>query len=248
LSEENASDKVRAVTTSGGAARAASIAADAAKVYQVIRAGGVAVIPTDVSYGMIATSDTGVRRIYELKGRPLSKACITVTTEAIYDDVALPLDAATRAWLDDIRVRTPIAIVSPLDPSSRLLANLGDYSRSQATQNGTVATFFSAGALVERVAELAFADDTLVIGSSANTSGTGNNCSFAEIPASIRDGVDIALDRGHVRYANTERLSTTILDVTTGVFVRQGVNYAFIKESWDAFQLRGHVPPSPQDV
>ncbi len=214
---------------------------DAIAAYAVVKAGGVAVIPTDVSYGLIATTDGGVRRIYELKGRPPSKACITVCNEAIFDDVALPLAPATRAWLDHIRVRTPIAVVVPLNPASRLLAPLSEYLRGQATQHGTIATFFSAGELVERVAELAYADGTLLIGSSANLSGTGNNCSFAEIPGSIREGAGLAIDHGHVRYANTDRLSTTILDLTTGSFVRQGVNYAVIQRSWDAHRLRDRV-------
>ena len=210
---------------------------DAAAAYATIKAGGVAVLPTDVSYGMIATTERGVRRIYELKGRPLSKACITVTTPAIFADVALPLDAELRRWLDDIRAHTPIAVVTRLNPSSRLLARLSEYTRTQATQDGTIATFFSAGELVVRVAELAFADDTLVIGSSANVSGTGNNCSFAEIPASIVGGADLAIDHGHVRFANTQRLSTTILDLTTGAFVRQGVNYGLIQSAWHAHRL-----------
>lgn len=215
---------------------------DAATVYETVKAGGVAVLPTDVSYGMIATTEPGVRRIYELKGRPLSKACITVTTPAIFADVALPLDAATRAWLDGIRAESPIAVVTRLNPASRLLARLSDYQRTQATQNDTIATFFSAGDLVVRVAELAFADGTLVIGSSANISGTGNNCSFAEIPASIVDGADFTLDYGHVRFHNTERLSTTILDLTTGEFVRKGVNYALIQASWEAHRRASGAP------
>ena len=229
------------VTVIHGHEERARLDRDAAAAYEVVKAGGVAVIPTDVSYGMIATTERGVRRIYELKGRPLSKACITVSTPAIFADVALPLDGPLHRWVDDIRARTPIAVVTPLNPASRLLAPLTDYTRTQATQDATIATFFNAGDVVVRVAELAFADGALVIGSSANISGTGNNCSFAEIPASIVDGADLAIDYGHVRYANTERLSTTILDLTTGNFVRKGVNYALIQSSWDEHRRAARV-------
>jgi len=207
---------------------------DAAAVYHTLRQGGVALVPTDVSYGLVAIGDDAVRRIYELKGRPAAKPCVTVVNDDIYRDVALPIDAGIRAWLHEISARTPIAVVSPLDPASRLLGALPPYVFSQATSNGTIATFFSAGRLVTRVAELAFADGRLVVGSSANLSGTGNNSTFAEVEEHIRQTVELALDRGPVRFANTQRLSTTILDLTTSRFLRKGVNVAMIEDAWIA--------------
>jgi tRNA A37 threonylcarbamoyladenosine synthetase subunit TsaC/SUA5/YrdC len=211
---------------------------DARRVYDVLRSGGVALIPTNVSYGLVAMEDDAVRRIYELKGRPSSKPCVTVTDAEIYDDVASPLDPIVRSWLDDIVTQTPLAVISRLNANSRLLAALSPYVFSQVTQDGTIATFFSAGELVQRVGELALADGRLVVGSSGNVSGAGNNSTFDAVPASIREGVDLALDWGPVRYANDQRLSTTILNLLTATFLRQGVNYAQIEQAWLAHTHR----------
>lgn len=106
--------------------------------------------------------------------------------------------------------------------------------RTQATQNDTIATFHAAGRVVEAVAALARADGRLIVGSSANTAGTGNNASFDDVPASIRRNVDLALDRGEAWYANARRDATTILHLPSRSFLRKGVNFAAIERSWQA--------------
>ena len=50
------------------------------RVYDTLRAGGLAVVPTNAGYGLLAMGARAVERIYALKGRPASKPCITVTT------------------------------------------------------------------------------------------------------------------------------------------------------------------------
>jgi hypothetical protein len=131
---------------------------DSARVYAILRAGGLALVPTDVGYGLLAMEAGAVERIYELKGRPATKPCVTVANEAILADVALPVGAGVVAWLRDITRTLPLAVVARLDPDSRLLASMAPFVRAQATHEGTIAAFFSAGVLVEAVAELARLD------------------------------------------------------------------------------------------
>jgi hypothetical protein len=146
----------------------------------------------------------------------------------------LPFDADVRGWIDQVTRLTPLAVVARLDPASRLLASMSPYVQTQATQNGTIATFHNAGLIVQRVAELALADGLLVVGSSANLSGTGNNDRMSDVPLSMRGGADLVIDRGPVWYGNEQRLATTILDLTTGTFQRKGVNFALIERAWTA--------------
>ncbi len=204
---------------------------DASLVYATLQAGGLALVPTDVGYGLVAMEEPAVRRIYALKGRPASKPCVTVANAAIVAQVAQPIDGATLEWLAEVTRLSPLAIVARLARSA-LIDAMSPYVRGQATTEETIALFYSAGRLVERVAELALADGKLVLGSSANLSGTGNNYSFAEVPDVMRDGADLALDRGPVWYVNEQRLATTILDLTSGRFLRKGIQYARIAESW----------------
>jgi tRNA A37 threonylcarbamoyladenosine synthetase subunit TsaC/SUA5/YrdC len=209
---------------------------DAARTYETLIAGGLALVPTDVGYGLVAIEEHAVQRIYELKGRPLTKPCVTVANARILEDVCLPIDADVRDWIDQVTRMTPLAVVAKLDPASRLLASMSPYVHTQATQNGTIATFHNAGPIVQRVAELAFADGRLVVGSSANLAGTGNNDRMSDVPLSMRRTADLVIDRGPVWYGNDQRLATTILDLTSGTFHRKGVNFALIERAWIARQ------------
>jgi tRNA A37 threonylcarbamoyladenosine synthetase subunit TsaC/SUA5/YrdC len=209
---------------------------DAAQIYAALSAGGLALVPTDVGYGLVAMESSAVQRIYELKGRPLAKPCVTVADRRIFDEVSEPIDADVRAWIDSVTRRTPLAVVTRLAPASRLLASMSDYVRSQATQSGTIATFHNAGPIVSAVAALAYQDGRVVVGSSANTSGTGNNPSLRDVPDEMRRGVDLVVDHGPAWYGTDAREATTILDLTTGRFQRKGVNFALIERSWRARQ------------
>jgi tRNA A37 threonylcarbamoyladenosine synthetase subunit TsaC/SUA5/YrdC len=98
--------------------------------------------------------------------------------------------------------------------------------------DGTVATFHAAGELVTAVAERAFADGRLIVGSSANRSGTGNCYDLDEVPVEMRTGVDLVIDAGHVPRTSDQRLATTILDLPRGQFLRQGIHFERIERSW----------------
>lgn len=211
-----------------------SLAADARNAYAAIRDGGLVLLPTDVGYGLIACHETAVARIYALKGRPAAKPCVTVATLEIQSELAPITEPKLRAWVQETSAYSPLAIVNRLNPESELLAGLSPFVRGQATTNGTVATFHNAGELVTRIARMALADGLLVIGSSANTSGTGNNVTFDDVPETMRDHADWAIDHGPVRYAAPSRLATTIFDLTTFEFRRVGVHHPQIAASWSA--------------
>lgn len=212
------------------------------RVYDTLRAGGLAVVPTNAGYGLLAMGAQAVERIYALKGRPASKPCITVTTWPVFDDVATPIDPAVRAWIEETIRWTPLAVVARKNPRSRLLASMDPFVLTQSTHNGTVATFHAAGDLVVRVAERAWADGRLVVGSSGNRSGHGNAYTLAEVPA--RDAADIVVDCGAIPVPGGERRATTILDLQSGTFLREGLHFAAIERSWRALVAGRNQPVS----
>ena len=208
------------------------------RIYQALRAGGLALVPTDVGYGLVGLGEQAVHRIYELKGRPSAKPCVAVGNLDILSRVARPLAPGVRDWIEDVTKLTPLAVIAPLDDAAPLVTALSPYVAQQATHAGTIALFFSAGRIVERLADRALADGRLVIGSSANTSGTGNNPTLDDVPTAMRDGVDLVVDRGPAWYRNDAKLASTILDLATGRFLRQGVNYDRIAAAWERQQSR----------
>jgi tRNA A37 threonylcarbamoyladenosine synthetase subunit TsaC/SUA5/YrdC len=204
---------------------------DAREVYATLTAGGLVLLPTDVGYGLVAIEEDAVRRLYDLKGRPATKPCVTVANLEILTRVAQPLADDVHDWLAEITRMTPLAIVTRA-AASPLIERLTPYVRGQATHAGTIALFFRAGRILERVAELALADDKLLIGSSANISGAGNNYTLDDVPDVMREGADLVLDRGPAWFRNDAQLASTILDLTTGTFLRRGINYVRIAECW----------------
>ena len=205
---------------------------DVQQIYVTLCAGGLALVPTDVGYGLVALEEEAVRKIYELKGRPAAKPCVTVGNAEILARVA-EVPADTREWIEETARLTPLAIVARL-VDNPLVAAMSPYVLGQATHAGTIALFFSAGRILERLAERALADGRVVMGSSANLSGTGNNYTLEDVPASMRDGADLVVDRGPAWYRNDRHLASTILDLTTGRFIREGVNYERIAAAWAA--------------
>lgn len=189
--------------------------------------------PTETGYGLVAMEPEAVERIYRLKGRPREKPCVTVATLPILDDVGAEVSPAIRAWIASVSRKWPLAVVARTNLDSRLLAATPIAVRAQCTKDGTVALFFGVGPLLARVAELAFADGRLVVGSSANLAGTGNNGSLVEVPPSIRAGVDFEVDHGPARFANERRLASSLLDLPSGRFLREGVCFAEILASWE---------------
>lgn len=203
---------------------------EAARVYVSLRAGGLAVVPTVAGYGMVALEPSAVARIYALKGRPASKPCVTVTTWPIFDAIAAPIDPAVRRWVTEVTRWSPLALVAPVHSGSALLAALHPFVRAQCTRDATVATFHMAGPLVNRVAELAFADGRLLVGSSGNRSGCGNAYTLDEVAAG--DTADVVVDVGPIPMPDGTRSATTMLDLSTGRFLREGLHFAALAASW----------------
>jgi tRNA A37 threonylcarbamoyladenosine synthetase subunit TsaC/SUA5/YrdC len=205
------------------------------RAYAILDGGGLVLLQTDVGYGLVAMRDRAVQRIYELKGRPASKPCVTLADASIIDDLVTRVDRRVLAWVDRTSRSTPIAVIAPVNPASRLLAGLGPYMRGQTTTAGTIATFYSAGPRVMRLAARAWADGTVLVGSSANTSGTGNNYALADVPEAMRAGADLVIDDGRARYHQPGGIATTILDLGKGTFQRKGIHYAEIEAAWRSF-------------
>ena len=213
------------------------------RAYAILRDGGLVLLQTDVGYGLVAMHDRAVQRIYELKGRPSSKPCVTLADASIIDDLVTGVDRRVLAWVDRTSRRTPIAVISPLNPASRLLSGLSPYMRGQTTTAGTIATFYSAGPRVMRLAARAWADGMVMVGSSANSSGTGNNYALESVPESMRAGADLVIDDGRARYAQPDGMATTMLDLTKGTFQRKGINFDLVDAAWRSFQRESSESP-----
>jgi len=178
---------------------------------------GVALLPTDTVYGLACDPESprAVERLYEIKGRPPQQpsAVMYFSLEAAL--AALPeLAEGERAAL---RALLPGALTVLLpNPRSRFPLACAPETAMQGAGGGA-APVGSAGerpALGLRVPELSPSIAALaamrrpVMQSSANLSGGPEARLFEEVPASVREAVDLGLDGGEL-----PGLASTILDL-----------------------------------
>jgi len=188
-----------------------SIAAkDVARLEDCLAGDGVAVIPTDTVYGLACnpTSETAVRRIYELKRRPPRKPAAVMF---------FALEPALRALADGLSPRTRAAMSSLLpgpltllvaDPDRRYPLALGSDTDNPPLLGLRVPAL--TGPLAELTAVRAPA-----LQSSANFSGEPDPRSLDDVAAELRAGADLVLDGGEL-----PGTASTVIDL--GEYERTG--------------------------
>ena len=189
-----------------------------------LQAGGLVLLKGDIGYGLFGTSERAIRKMYELKKRPHSNPCIVIGNTTILRDIAVAPHPRIWEWIEQATTWTTIAVVLPINPDSRLLRTLPPWVYGQTVTNGTVAAFLRTGPYLDVVVQRAFERDVMFVGSSANPSFQGNLYAFSDLPREMVEGADFYIDHGSCRYANPQRLATTIVNFVTGSLKRRGVN------------------------
>lgn len=165
--------------------------ADAAAFAERIAGGGVAIFPADTVYGLAAAPGdaAAVARLYALKGRAPAKPAATMWFDRDRALAALPPAA--------LGPRTRAACERLLPGAVTLL--LPDPAAGPPAAGPPAATGAALGVrvplLTGPLAALA-AVPIAVLQSSANVAGGPDPRTVGEIPAAIRDAVDLVLDAG----------------------------------------------------
>ncbi len=149
-------------------------------------AGGLAIVPTDTVYGLVAALDSpqGIDALYALKGRPRSQPCqVLVYREELLAEALAPLDELTtraaRALLPG-----PVTCIVP-DPTGRYAAATGD-------QPGAV------GIRAPRMDGAILGLDIPLVATSANDPGGIDPAVIGDIPPRLRHHGIVALDAGRL--------------------------------------------------
>jgi tRNA A37 threonylcarbamoyladenosine synthetase subunit TsaC/SUA5/YrdC len=203
---------------------AATVEADALRVFEVVRDGGVALIPLDVAYALVARTPAAVRRVYGAKGRKYGKPLGLVGGLAAHEALHV-LDADKRAMVRAIVVEhdLPLSVVAPCRKDHPYLAGLDSWVLGQSTQAGTLNLLLNAGALRTRLAQLCWAQGVAMVGTSANLSLTGSRFRIETVDATVAAACDLVIDHGVSRYENATGLSSTIIDFAHLKLLRHGV-------------------------
>lgn len=156
-----------------------SAASDAA-LDRCLSRGGVALFAADTVYGLCCDplDERAVERLFELKGRPRAKPAALAFFALEPALAALPwLGPRTRAALTAL-LPGPLTLLVP-NPARRFPLAGGEL-------------------LGVRVIDVGIVLDRAVLQSSANLAGGPDPRTLAAVPASIRAGVDLTLERGEL--------------------------------------------------
>ncbi len=169
----------------------------ARRLTECLRAGGVAVLPTDTVYGLACDPlrREAVQRLYELKGRPPERpaAVMFFTLNAAIE--ALPeLGARERAALQAL-LPGPLTVLLP------------NREHHYPLTGGADTLGLRVPLLPERLAALRAVDGP-IMQSSANHSGDPDTRRLADIPFELLEGADLILDGGEL-----PGTASTVLDL-----------------------------------
>ncbi len=177
-------------------------ATDAGRLEACLENGGVAVFPADTVYGLCCDPENGqaVRRCYELKGRPAERPAAVMFFALASLLRALPEIGARERVAVEALLPGPITLLLP-NRTSRFPLACGP------AEGGADLLGLRVPAWSPELAGLGTVDRP-VLQSSANLSGEPAAHRLADVPASIRAGVDLVIDGGEL-----PGVPSTVLDL-----------------------------------
>ena len=207
-----------------------TIADDAQRLIDTLERGGVAIMPGDVGYGLLASTEDAARKSFNAKRRASNKRHAMVGNMDIHSEVHVVTPQA-RTIIDTLTLDygIPLGIVAEFRRDHPLVKQLSDSLLSESTVNNTLAMLVNNGRFQEECARVSMERCVPMLGSSANLTGTGPRFRLDDIQPEIRAVADIEFDYG-LRKFHLYRRSSTIIDFTTMQVVRIGALYDIITE------------------
>lgn len=209
---------------------AIDIPTDAARVSAALAQGGIAIIPSSVGYGIVATEATALHRIFNVKRRQPHKRHAIIGSYALHREMhILPAEKADLVRLLTVDLNLPLGVIAPFRKDHPLITRLDEATLAASSMDGTMAMLVNGGPFQEELVRLAAASGRAVLGSSANLTGQGTKTVVEEIEPEIREAADIVVDYGRVR-DGWPRASSTMVDFEGMRVVRVGACYEVIRD------------------
>jgi tRNA A37 threonylcarbamoyladenosine synthetase subunit TsaC/SUA5/YrdC len=222
--------------TTADALPQAQLDIDVGEVLDVLAGGGVAIVPLDVAYAIIAAREAGIRRIFEAKNRSYEKPSGMFGSPSLSREIHL-MDADRHAMVQSLArdFGLPFSVVAPFRADHPLFAKVDPFVMQSSTKVDTLDMLINAGQVHEAIARLSRERGAPVFGSSANTSLAGSKYRYADIEENVSRAADVALDHGRSRYGNPQGWSSTIVDFRDFSVVRVGVCFDQLQQAFRTF-------------
>ncbi|CAK7216521.1 hypothetical protein SCUCBS95973_002827 [Sporothrix curviconia] len=224
-----------------------NVKADAQRILDVLQAGGLVLMPSEVGYALVAASAEALERSFAAKQRKPAHSQGVVATLAVQRALHV-LPPATfemiRVLHDDLD--SSFGIVAPFDKNAKPLQQLSPATLANVTKpDGTMAVFVGGSTLMHELGRLCDAAGVLLLGSSANVTGSGQKFSIETMNPEILEAADLIVDYGLQRYHVYGGRASTILDLAKMKVVRIGSSYELIRDRMLKF-WGVELPPDPE--
>lgn len=204
----------------------ALVKADALAAFRILRAGGVAVLPFDVSYAIFGHTSLAVERVYELKNRTPTKPNGIIGNWDIFNEVLVTAErdrALVKCITQDYDL--PLSIVAPFRRDHAWLQTSEFGALRRSTKGDTMDLLLNAGAIHNELARLSWESCTPLFGSSANKSLSGSKFELEDVEEELKNGCDIVIGYGRSKYANKYLIGSTIIELPSWRVLRFGGCY-----------------------
>ena len=217
---------------------------DARRVIDILRNGGIALLPNDTGYAMCGTSHQALKKIFDAKRRGGHKRNAMIT-DLQTQRMLHAFEPRAQAMVDALVVEhdLPLGVVGPFRPDHPLIRKLEPELLRASSAAGTIAVLVNSGTFHAEVTRLSREEVVPILGSSANLSGTGTRFRVEDVPEELRKIADITVDHG-LRRCHVYRRAGTIINFATMQVIRIGAYYELVSDVLKR-QFGVELPPDP---
>ncbi|KIH92430.1 hypothetical protein SPBR_03212 [Sporothrix brasiliensis 5110] len=213
------------------------VKADAQRIFDVLHGGGLAVMPTEVGYGLISASKEAIERSFAAKKRAPNHTQGILGTIGLHRKLhVLPDETHEMIRVLHQDLDLSFGVVAPFRRDHPVLSHLSEATLANVTKpDGTVAMYLGGSALLLELGRISDAAGVLLLGSSANITGTGQKFRLEDMDPEILEAADIVVDYGLQRYHVYKGRASSIIDFANMKTVRVGSSYELIRERMHKF-------------
>lgn len=207
-----------------------NVAQDARDVFDIMKNGGITIIPVDTGYGLTSITPAASDLVFRTKGRGGHKRQSIIANLEMQREL-LQLDSRAQDIVDTIveGFDLPIGVLGTYNPDHPMLAGLDEDTRRKSTAMGKIAMLVNSGLMHRELCKLSHEHNLPVFGSSANLTGTGSRFRIEDVEPEILAIADRVIDYGICKYRGSLR-SGTIIDFSAMEVIRIGTRYDQIRD------------------
>jgi tRNA A37 threonylcarbamoyladenosine synthetase subunit TsaC/SUA5/YrdC len=213
---------------------APNVSRDAKETYNILKRGGVVIVPTDVGYALLTSTQAGIQRIFSAKGRREDHNIGIIGTYKQHREIHVLSEAKfemTRVLTEDMAMIVGVIAKYDTENLHPHLAALDSATLSQVTKGDTVSIAVPEGPFLRELGRLCDEDPEgmLTFGTSANLTGQGQRFRIEDIEPKVIDAVDLVVDYGLQKWQAYRRGGVNF-DAENMKVLRKGAGYEVFRD------------------